>query len=113
MTMPVWRDLFVNPGQSTMCAPSSHGLEIIQNAADQLSPSLLSGLSAIGELIVHTANAGELDKSLAHDVGWLIRSLAELQLQLNETGLSARHQLRHDTPSFKSTSSRLKQGATA
>lgn len=71
-------------------------LETVEEAAEQYGDSILYGLSAIGELLVRTAESGELTKDLAMNTGWLVDNLARLASTLYEQGAAANYKLHNN-----------------
>lgn len=72
--------------------PREH-LDAIARTAECESSSLTFGIAAIGELLAHTANAGELEDKTAASVAWLIHTLSELNARLTEARQAAEYQL--------------------
>lgn len=91
----MWNQLLVDvekifPSQSANGAKLNpeqvEQLQCVENANDNFQISTLHGVAAIGELIVHAANHGELSDELAMSAGWLINSLALLSMSMAEGG---------------------------
>ncbi|WP_248769164.1 hypothetical protein [Pseudomonas sp. MWU12-2345] len=68
-------------------------LESVEHAATEYGDSILYGLSAVGELLVRTAESGELTKDLAMSTGWLVDNLARLAGALYLQGSAANYKL--------------------
>lgn len=104
MKPPMWNQLLVNVEREF---PSSFAkgakltpaqveqLQCVENTNDEFQISTLSGVAAIGELIAHAANHGELSDELAMSAGWLINSLALLSMSMAEAGAAAAYKLQN------------------
>lgn len=98
MKPPMWNQLLVDV-EKTFLNQSAKGvklnpeqveqLQCVENANDNFQISTLHGVAAIGELIAHAANHGELSDELAMSAGWLINSLALLSMSMAEAGAAA------------------------
>jgi len=64
---------------------SDDKLEAVERTADCEVLNLTLGMAAIGELLAFTADAGELEKDTARNIGWLINSLGKLSSRLADT----------------------------
>lgn len=102
MSIPEWSDLLPNIGEqfpsvfskkSRLSLAQVEKLEKVDNATMEYGLNVSWGISAIGELLAHTANAGDLDNEVAVRIGWLINSLGELSVRLHEVGSDASHAL--------------------
>lgn len=108
MKPPMWSQLLIDVEREF---PSTHGkgarltpaqveqLQEVENANDNFQISTLHGVAAIGELIAHAANHGELNDELndelAMSAGWLINSLALLSMSMAEAGGAAAYKLQN------------------
>ena len=104
MKPPMWNQLLIDVEREF---PSTHGkgarlnpaqveqLQEVENANDNFQISTLHGVAAIGELIAHAANHGELTDELAMSTGWLINSLALLSMSMSEAGAAAAYKLQN------------------
>ena len=68
---------------------SDDKLEAVERTADCEVLNLTLGMAAIGELLAFTADAGELEKDTARNIGWLINSLGKLSSRLVDTSNGA------------------------
>ncbi|CEG53039.1 hypothetical protein LGR51_01010 [Pseudomonas sp. NP21570] len=68
---------------------SDDKLEAVERTADCEVLNLTLGIAAIGELLAFTADAGELEKDTARNIGWLINSLGKLSSRLVDTSNGA------------------------
>ncbi|WP_312467557.1 hypothetical protein [Stutzerimonas nitrititolerans] len=68
---------------------SNDKLEAIERTADCEVLNLTLGIAAIGELLAFTADADELEKDTARNIGWLINSLGKLSSRLADTSNGA------------------------
>jgi len=68
---------------------SDDKLEAVERTADCEVLNLTLGMAAIGELLAFTADAGELEKDTARNIGWLINSLGKLSSRLIDTANGA------------------------
>lgn len=55
--------------------------------------SVAHGISAVGELLAFTADAGELSDDTARNIGWLIKSLGALSGRLVDVSNGAEYEL--------------------
>lgn len=104
MKPPMWNQLIVDVERG-FPAGSAKGakltpeqvdqLKLIDNANDNFQISTLHGVAAIGELIAHAANHGELSDELAMSAGWIINSLALLSITMAEAGAAAAYKLQN------------------
>lgn len=102
--LPRWNQIFVDVEREF---PSCHNLESvltsdqveqlkgIENTADNFTITVLHGAAALGELLAHTANAGELTDDVAMSVGWFIQSIALMSMTMSETGAAAAYKLQN------------------
>lgn len=104
MKPPMWNQLLVdverefpsNFAKGAKLTPAQvEQLQCVENANDEFQISTLRGVAAIGELIAHAANHGELSDELAMSAGWLINSLAYLSMTMAEAGASAAYKLQN------------------
>ena len=72
---------------------SDDKLEAIERTAECEALTVAHGISAIGELLAWTADAGELDKDVARNIGWLINSLGTLSGRLVDVANGAEYEL--------------------
>ncbi len=102
MSTPSWRDLIANVdrefpprhGQpATLSSQAVERLKTIDTATECLGLTLTAGLSAIGTMLAHTAQAGQLDDNTAIGLGWLIDSLATLAGCLADEQTAASYKL--------------------
>ena len=104
MKPPMWNQLLVDVEREF---PSSFAkgakltpaqveqLQCVENTNDEFQISTLSGVAAIGELIAHAANRGDLSDEVAMNAGWLINSLALLSMSMAEAGAAAAYKLQN------------------
>lgn len=104
MKPPMWNQLLVNVERefpsnfangAKLTPAQVEQLQCVENANDEFQISTLSGVAAIGELIAHAANHGELSDELAMSAGWLINSLAYLSMTMAEAGAAAAYKLQN------------------
>lgn len=104
MKPPMWNQLLVNVerefpstfAKGAKLTPAQvEQLQCVENANDEFQISTLSGVAAIGELIAHAANQGELSDEVAMNAGWLINSLALLSMSMAEAGAAAAYKLQN------------------
>ncbi|WP_395609613.1 hypothetical protein [Pseudomonas sp. B22129] len=104
MKPPMWNQLLVNVerefpstfAKGAKLTPAQvEQLQCVENASDEFQISTLSGVAAIGELIAHAANQGELSDEVAMNAGWLINSLALLSMSMAEAGAAAAYKLQN------------------
>lgn len=106
MKPPMWNQLLVNVerefpstfAKGAKLTPAQvEQLQCVENANDNFQISTLQGVAAVGELIVHAANHGELSDELAMSAGWLINSLALLSMSMSmaEAGAAAAYKLQN------------------
>jgi len=88
-----WSHLLPDP--SRMSRLSSDDLDAIERTAECEAMTMAHGISAIGELLAWTADAGELDNDIARNIGWLIKSLGTLSGRLVDAANGAEHELNH------------------
>jgi len=86
-----WSHLLPDP--SRMGRLSTDDLDAIERTADCEALTVAHGISAIGELLAWTADAGELDKDVARNIGWLINSLGTLSGRLVDVANGAEYEL--------------------
>jgi hypothetical protein len=104
MKPPMWNQLLVDV-EREFPACSAKGakltpdqverLQAAENTNDNFQISTLRGVAAIGELIAHAANHGELGDELAMSAGWLINSVALLSMSMAEAGAAAAYKLQN------------------
>lgn len=108
MKPPMWNQLLVDV-EREFPACSARGtkltldqverLQAVENTNDNFQISTLHGVAAIGELIAHAANHGELSDELSDELamsaGWLINSLALLSMSMAEAGAAAAYKLQN------------------
>lgn len=68
-------------------------LKGIENTVDSFTITILHGVAAVGELLAHTADAGELDDHVAMSAGWFIQSMALFSMTMAEVGAAATYKL--------------------
>lgn len=104
MKPPMWNQLLVNVerefpstfAKGAKLTPAQvEQLQCVENANDEFQISTMSGVAAIGELIAHAANQGELSDEVAMNAGWLINSLALLSMSMAEAGAAAAYKLQN------------------
>lgn len=104
MKPPMWNQLLIDverefPACSTKGAKLTRvqveHLQAVENANDNFQISTLHGVAAVGELIAHAANHGELSDELAMSAGWLISSLGLLSMAMAEAGAAAAYKLQN------------------
>lgn len=104
MKPPMWNQLLVNverefppcSARGAKLTPDQvEQLKCIENANDNFQISTLHGVAAMGELIAHAANHGELSDEIALSAGWLISSLALLSMSMAEAGAAAAYKLQN------------------
>lgn len=104
MKPPMWNQLLVDVEKIFPCHSAKgvklnpeqvEQLQCVENANDNFQISTLYGVAAIGELIAHAANHGELSDELAMSAGWLINSLALLSMSMAEAGAAAAYKLQN------------------
>lgn len=104
MKPPMWNQLLIDverefPACSTKGAKLTTAqveqLQAVENANDNFQISTLHGVAAIGELIAHAANHGELSDELAMSAGWLVNSLALLSMSMADAGAAATYKLQN------------------
>ncbi len=72
---------------------SDDKLEAIERTAECEALTVAHGISAIGELLAWTADAGELSNDTARNIGWLINSLGTLSGRLVDVANGAEYEL--------------------
>ena len=104
MKPPMWNQLLVDVerefpstfAKGAKLTPAQvEQLQCVESANDEFQISTLSGVAAIGELIAHAANQGELSDEVAMNAGWLINSLALLSMSMAEAGAAAAYKLQN------------------
>jgi hypothetical protein len=107
MNSPRWRHLLIDvqgqfPAESALNAvlttEQTEKLKAVENAAENFSLTIGHGLAALGELIVHAATHGDLTEELAVSTGWLVNSLALLNMSMAESGAAAAYKLANIPP---------------
>lgn len=88
-----WSHLLPDP--SRMSRLSSDDLDAIERTAECEAMTVAHGISAIGELLAWTADAGEINNDTARNIGWLIKSLGTLSGRLVDVANGAEHELNH------------------
>ncbi|WP_236451202.1 hypothetical protein [Stutzerimonas stutzeri] len=87
MSAVCWSHLLPDP--MVLNDYSDDKLEAVERTADCEVLNLTLGIAAIGELLAFTADAGELEKDTARNIGWLINSLGKLSSRLVDTSSGA------------------------
>ena len=104
MKPPMWNQLLVDVerefpstfAKGAKLTPAQvEQLQCVENTNDNFQLSTLSGVAAIGELIAHAANRGDLSDEVAMNAGWLINSLALLSMSMAEAGAAAAYKLQN------------------
>ena len=104
MKPPMWNQLLVNVDRefpacsakgAKLTSAQVEQLQCIENANENFQISTLHGVAAIGELIAHAANHGELNDELAMSAGWLVNSLALLSMSMADAGAAAAYKLQN------------------
>ena len=104
MKPPMWNQLLVDVereypstfAKGAKLTPAQvEQLQCVENSNDEFQISTLSGVAAIGELIAHAANRGDLSDEVAMNAGWLINSLALLSMSMAEAGAAAAYKLQN------------------
>lgn len=72
---------------------STEQVEAIERTAECEGMTVSHGISAIGELLAFTADAGELSNDTARNIGWLINSLGTLSGRLVDVANGAEYEL--------------------
>lgn len=102
MSVPSWYDVLLDvekefPSsfhpESRLTTGQVEQLKKIESCAGSFADTLLFGLAAVGELLVRTAETGELTTDLAQNTGWLVESLAVLAVRLHEQSSAANYKL--------------------
>lgn len=83
----------VLPDPLTLNDYSDEKIEAIERTAECEAMTMAHGIAAIGELLAYTADAGELDKNTAINIGWLINSLGTLSGRLVDVANGAEYEL--------------------
>ena len=83
----------VLPDTLTLNDYSDEKVEAIERTAECEAMTMAHGIAAIGELLAYTADAGELDKNTATNIGWLINSLGTLSGRLVDIANGAEYEL--------------------
>lgn len=91
MSSVCWSHLLPDPLR--MGRLSTDDLDVIERTAECEALTVAHGISAIGELLAWTADAGELDKDVARNIGWLINSLGTLSGRLVDVANGAEYEL--------------------
>lgn len=86
-----WSHLLPDP--SRMSRLSSDDLDAIERTAECEAMTVAHGISAIGELLAWTADAGEINNDTARNIGWLIKSLGTLSGRLVDVANGAEYEL--------------------
>lgn len=94
MSVPNWNDLLVFPSRTD----SPDKLKQVAQASNQYATTLGFGIAAIGTVLAHTAQAGELSEDTALNIGWLLDSLGDLSAKLADTQQEAGYLLSHIAP---------------
>lgn len=102
MSVPGWYDVMLDvekqfPSsfhpESRLTTGQVEQLKKIESCAGSFADTLLFGLAAVGELLVRTAETGELTPELAQSTGWLVESVAMLSVRLYEQSNGANYKL--------------------
>jgi hypothetical protein len=101
MKTPDWFDLFadLDTFPSVFCPVATlsprqvEQLQAIHNAADCYGRTLGLGIAAIGELLAHAAETGEVSDRTATNLGWLLGELGALTAHLADLSGIARDKL--------------------
>jgi hypothetical protein len=88
-----WGHLLPDP--SHLHALSTDDLDAIERTAECEAMTVGHGIAAIGELLAHTADAGELTDDAARNIGWLLQSLGYLSGRLADVANGAEYVLEH------------------
>lgn len=91
MSAVCWSHLLPDPLR--MGRLSTDDLDAIERTAECEAMTMAHGIAAIGELLAYTADAGELDKNTATNIGWLINSLGTLSGRLVDVANGAEYEL--------------------
>ncbi len=86
-----WSHLLPDP--SRMSHLPTDDLDAIERTAECEAMTVAHGISAIGELLAWTADAGEISNDTARNIGWLIKSLGTLSGRLVDAANGAEHEL--------------------
>lgn len=97
MSAVCWSHLLPDP--MVLNDYSDDKLEAVERTAECEAMTMAHGISAVGELLAWTADAGELDNDIARNIGWLIKSLGTLSGRLVDVANGAEYELeRRKTP---------------
>ncbi|KJS78501.1 MAG: hypothetical protein JL55_14485 [Pseudomonas sp. BICA1-14] len=91
MSAVCWNHLLPDPSRLTGIATDD--LDAIERTAECEALTMAHGIAAVGELLAYTADAGELDKNTATNIGWLINSLGTLSGRLVDIANGAEYEL--------------------
>lgn len=91
MKVICWGNLL--PDSSRLDNLHTDQLNAIERTAECEAMTMAHGIAAIGELLAYTADAGELDKNTATNIGWLINSLGTLSGRLVDVANGAEYEL--------------------
>ena len=90
-----WGNLLPDP--SRLNTLSAEDLDAIERTAECEALTMAHGISAIGELLAWTADAGELSNDTARNIGWLLQSLGYLSGRLADVANGAEYELARRT----------------
>lgn len=91
MSAVCWSHLLPDP--MVLNDYSDDKLEAVERTAECEALTMAHGISAVGELLAWTADAGELDNDIARNIGWLIKSLGTLSGRLVDVANGAEQEL--------------------
>ena len=92
-----WGHLLPDPSRLNTLAAAE--LDAIERTAECEAMTVGHGIAAIGELLAHTADAGELTEDAARSIGWLLQSLGYLSGRLADGANGAEYELARRTAS--------------
>lgn len=75
-----WYNLLPQPER--LAQMTTEDVDAAARTAECKADTICFGISAIGDLLAITAEAGELDMAKARDLGWLLESLGKLSANL-------------------------------
>jgi len=91
MSAVCWSHLLPDP--MVLNDYSDEKVDAVVRTAECEALTVAHGISAIGELLAWTADAGELDNDIARNIGWLIKSLGTLNGRLVDVANGAEQEL--------------------
>lgn len=97
MNAVCWGHLLPDPSRLNTLAADE--LDAIERTAECEAMTVGHGIAAIGELLAHTADAGELTEDAARSIGWLLQSLGYLSGRLADVANGAEYELARRTAS--------------